>query len=134
MMEPVLRLPRRYDMARTRAVVALVAVGVPATVAVFTLVAWWNRTGCFSYRNYERIETGMLLEEVDGLLGRPGEEIPPEWVSTVPPWAKISGSPAGWLGVVWGDRFFLWKSGHCEVFVGVTDGRVTSKWYWEPSL
>jgi hypothetical protein len=115
-------------------ILALVAVGVAAAVAVLTLAIWWDRTGCFSYRNYERIETGMRLEEVENLLGCHGDEVSSTSVTRVPAYAKLPESPTGWYGVVWGDRFFLWKSGHCKVFVGVTDGWVTSKWYWEPSL
>jgi hypothetical protein len=98
-----------------------------AIVAIFTLGVWWDETGCFSYRNYKRIHTGMRLEDIEDLLACPGEEIPPTCLMGVPPYAKPSGSPPGWLGVVRGDRFFLWESENRKIFVGVTDGRVMSK-------
>src|SRR5262245_21178524 len=98
---------RSPAMSWQKATAALVGLLVLAGVA-----ALYGRTGRFSYANYERITNGMELSQVESLLGGPGEEIPPGHVPTVPPYAKLAGSPEGWLGVVWGERYFRWESSY----------------------
>jgi hypothetical protein len=109
-------------------------------LAVLGCVAWWNQTGCISYRNFERINKGMELERVEELLGSPREEIPLHEVPGVPPYAKFPEAPDGWLGVVWGERCYRWEEhgrwigGDRTIYVGVTGGRVVSKFLDEDSL
>jgi hypothetical protein len=85
-----------------------------------TLVLWCPK-GHVSYCNYERIQVGMALGDVEAILGSPGTEI--DEVPTTPEKPVVSG-----------DRFFRWESNHTEIIVGIRDDRVCDKWYWEPSL
>src|SRR4051794_8889707 len=77
-----------------------------------------------SWRNYERINQGMTLAEVEALVGGPGQEI--HSVPTYP----------GYKPVVTGDRFFRWEGdvNSRRVIVGLRDGRVCDKWFREDSL
>jgi hypothetical protein len=101
-------------------------------IAAATLVAWVYRPGCFSQANYERIQVGMSREQVAELLGSLGEET--KNIPGYPSYVRLPGAPPGWTGVVWGDTFVHWRDGHCDIYVGFAEGRVTSKHYWEPSL
>jgi hypothetical protein len=112
--------------------IGVILLGLAASVA--GILAWSDRTGCLSRGNYERVTKGMELSQVELLLGGPGEEIPPEQVPTVPSWARFADAPEGWPGVVWGERYFRWETGSRTIHIGVQDGKVVSKWYWEPSL
>ena len=82
-----------------------------------------------SQRNFDRIEKGMDLEQVERLLG-PGEQIRPTEAPGVPPYAKFPDSPDGCYGVVWGDHFFRWRDGEDAVLVGFSNGTVASKYRW----
>lgn len=79
-----------------------------------------------SKENYTRIKNGMTLREVETLLG-PGTETERQYVPTTSPTREP---------VVYGDRFYSWKDVQTgkEIFVGVKDGVVCDKWYWEPDL
>jgi hypothetical protein len=111
----------------------LVAAGLFAALIVAAM--WSCRPGCFSHPNYERIRVGMGVGEVDRLLGGAGAVVRPEEVPTYPEaYGLKPGAPAGWYGVVWGDEFREWWEDERHIMVGLKDGRVVSKWYWEPSL
>jgi hypothetical protein len=101
-------------------------------IAAGALTAWIYWPGCFSYANYQRIQVGMSREQVAELLGSPGEET--ESIPGHPPYVHLPGAPPGWTGVVWGDTFVHWEDGGRDIYVGFAEGRVTSKFYWEPSL
>jgi hypothetical protein len=103
-----------------------------ALLAVVGLYAWVNWPGRFSYSNYERIEVGMSRERVAELLGSPGEET--KTIPGFPRYVFRPGAPPGWTGVVWGDTFVHWQDGNRDIYVGLSEGRVASKYYWEPSL
>jgi hypothetical protein len=102
------------------------------TIAVSSIYAWVNQTGCFSYANFERIQVGMSREEVADLLGSFGQETTS--IPGYPPYVHLPGAPPGWTGVVWGDTFVHWEDDGREIYVGFSNGRVTSTHYWEPSL
>ncbi|MBX9623191.1 MAG: hypothetical protein K2X82_05200 [Gemmataceae bacterium] len=110
------------------------------TLAVLSCVAWWIQPGCRSHRNYERIEKGMELERVQALLDSPGEEISFDGIPGVAPHSKFPDAPDGWLGVVWGGRCYIWQErgrwvgADRTVYVGVSDGRVVSKYLLEHSF
>ena len=93
-----------------------------ATLSVVGGFLYGDREGSFSYANYERIQTGMSHERVAELLGSSGEQT-----------KNIRGFNTG-AGVVWGDTFVHWRAGDDDIYVGFAEGRVTSKYYWEPSL
>lgn len=101
-------------------------------VAAGALTAWWYWPGCFSHANYDRIQSGMSREQVAKLLGSPGEET--KSIPGHPPYVQKPGYPPGWTGVVWGDTFIHWQDGYRDIYVGFVEGRVASKWYYEPSL
>ena len=96
------------------------------------VTAWVYWPGCFSHANYERIQAGMSREQVAELLGSPGEET--KSIPGHPPYVQKSGYPQGWTGVVWGDTFVHWQDGHRDIYAGFAEGRITSKWYYEPSF
>ena len=118
------KLPRRRWVIASAVALLAVAAGL--------LYAWTERTGCFSYSNYQRIQAGMSREQVAELLGSPGEET--KNIPGVPPYVRLPGAPPGWRGAVWGDTFVHWQDGSRDIYVGFSEGRVTSKDYWEPSL
>ena len=94
---------------------------------------WLDLPRCFSYFNFDRIEEGMKLERVQELLGTDGEEILLTQIPYVPPYDKFPEPLARWHGVVWGERCYCWteKSGDRTIYVGVTDGRIVSKYIHE---
>jgi len=114
---------RAWMIASVLAVLAI-AIGLP--------YAWTQRTGCFSYSNYQRIQNRMSREQVIELLGSSGEVT--QNIPEFPPYVHLPGAPPGWTGVVWGDTFVHWRDGNRDIYVGFSEGRVTSKDYWEPSL
>ncbi|WP_439626239.1 hypothetical protein [Gemmata sp.] len=128
-------MPRRkFTPVAGLAVATLVSVLVVALGA-----AWWNRPGCYSGRNYERIEKGMTLEQVEALLGKPGEEVPDYEIPRgrprgEPPDPTFGGDvPGSWCGGVWGDPVYRWWKtrpyvGAAQILVGVSGGRVISKY------
>jgi hypothetical protein len=105
----------------------------------------------FSYCNYQRVQAGMNLEEVQALLG-PGTEIERRWVPqevrpkpgvVVPPPgpnATVRDYPVVEVPVVDGDRFFRWEAdapwlqSGAYIIIAFRDGKVCDKTYWEPSL
>jgi hypothetical protein len=75
---------------------------------------------------YDKISVGTGIDEVEKRLGA-GKELP---ANEVP---RLQGMGKEVMSVT-GDQFFEWTEGSREIWVGVKDGRVYSKWYWEPSL
>jgi hypothetical protein len=112
------------------------------TAALAVLLSAWKTLdlwvdyveGPISSRGFSRIKIGMSLDEVEAILG-PGEQISLEHVTQIPgsPYAKRKGNLDL---VVEGDEFFRWHNSKCgmEIQLGLRDGRVCDKWYWEPSL
>ena len=111
---------------------AIASAVVLLAVAAVLLYARADRTACFSYTDYQRIQNGMSREPVAELLGSPGEET--KSIPGFPAYVHLPGAPPGWTGVVWGDTFVHWQDGDRDIYVGFAEGRVTSKHYWEPSL
>ena len=106
-------------------------------VFVVALDAYLHRPGRFCCRNYERIRVGMPLAEVEALLGAPGQEIAPEDFPLSPDFSQ----PVPWKQpkpVVNGDRFFRWVAPENynggAIIVGIKNGTVCDKWYWEERL
>ena len=95
---------------------------------------WTIRTGCISYHNYKRIQVGMSRVEVIQLLGLSGEVVEANQIPIVPNYAIPPGSPAGWSGAVWGDSYVRWYDGQQKIYIGLVEGRVVNKWYWQLSL
>jgi hypothetical protein len=94
---------------------------------VLWVYLWETRRGCFSYTNYQRIDIGMTLGQVHSLLGTTGEVIEVKYV----PFQKRSD---GIARVVQGESYWKWGNPNGYIYLGVTDGRVTGKYYSEPSL
>jgi hypothetical protein len=93
------------------------------TLALLVTLYWCCRPGVFSYVNYWRISPGMILPQVERLIGKPGKEISPR---------EVPGTPTGPL--VSGDRFFRWEDGNRVIFISLKSGVVYEKYYWEPSF
>ncbi|HLW68372.1 MAG TPA: hypothetical protein VKS79_23850 [Gemmataceae bacterium] len=100
------------------------------TVGLLTCLAFWYfflwcppKEVCEC--NYKKLKIGMTLDQVELVLGEPGVEMP---VNEVPRY------PSG--PVVQGDSFYEWKGSinGIKVIVGIKDGRVCDKWYWEADL
>lgn len=99
-------------------------------IAGGALTAWIYWPGRISHANFQRIQVGMSREQVADLLGSLGEE-----TKSIPSHdVHLPGSPPGWTGVVWGDTFVHWKDGNRLIYIGLAEGRVTSKFYWKYSL
>jgi hypothetical protein len=77
-------------------------------------------------QDYDKIEIGMTLSEVEALIGRPGKELKQEGVTR----------QRNDRAVVEGDRFYKWTGpiNGQEIILGVRDARVCDKWYGEYSL
>jgi hypothetical protein len=66
----------------------------------------------------------MTVGDVESILGA-GHERTEDFVPTIPPFG-----PA-----IKGERFYEWQGeAGSEIWVGVRDGRICDKWYYEPSL
>jgi hypothetical protein len=105
------------------------------------------------YRNYQRIEVGMTLEQVETILGpgqkiHPGDvptyrrEVPPPGVKYEPPGPTVTAYryPTKEVPVVEGDRFYRWlehpdrPNSTSFIVVAFRDGKVSGKFYWSYSL
>jgi hypothetical protein len=114
-------------------------IGVIVVTMLATVGSWAHfhsqRTGVFSYENYQRIRVGMATGEVESLLGMPGKEIEDAELPHVVDWSEPIESPQRTKPVVKGERFLQWRVEHGErIVVGLRGGSVSEKWYWEPSL
>ena len=110
--------------------------------AVAFLLSMWQVLGLWldyiegpiSERGFKKIAIGMRLDKVEAILG-PGEQIPAEHVTQIPgsPYAKRKGNLDL---VIDGDQFFSWYNPEYgrRIEVGVRNGKVCDKFYWEPSL
>ena len=106
-------------------VVAIVMLLTAATAVALSF--WLGRTGVVSRFNYDRIQVGMSREQVEALLGSPGTEV--KSIPGVQPDMQAPGAPPGWTGVVWGDTYLYWESGPDQIWVGLSQGRVVSRFY-----
>jgi len=95
---------------------------------------WENRTGTFSYADFQRIQPGMHLKEIEDLLGGPGLEVNQSRVAGIVNWDAPIDSPERVKPVVSGDRIHRWEQGNRYILVSIKGGVVHEKWYWEPSL
>ena len=107
---------------------------VSATVAALTIAATWCRSGRFSHCNFERIETGMKLDDVETLLGASGREITADQLPGIVDWSVPVDSPKRIKGAIAGEKFYRWEDGARYILISLTAGVVHEKWYWEPSL
>jgi hypothetical protein len=103
-------------------------------IAAMALLLWSNRTGTFSYANFERISPGMSLVDVEDLLGSHGNEIPEPELPSIVDWGVPVGHPRRIKPVVTGDRYIRWVEGSSYIIISMRGGMVAEKWYWEPSL
>ena len=110
--------------------------GALALFAVLLVVAalWFNRTGVFSYANFDRIRPGIRVAEVELLLGGPGTEMPEPELPGIVDWSVPVDHPKRVKAVVTGERYIRWKQGESYVIVSLRDEVVAEKWYYEPSL
>ena len=75
----------------------------------------------------------MPIEEAELLLGSTGFDIKEKNVTMIS--GNVKDAPPGWNLVVWGDSYKRWgpEFGN-HILIGIRDGKVLSKWYWEYSL
>ena len=126
--------PRRRFQFRLRTLLIVVTLFCLAVGGCLSLVAWLDRIGMSSYANYERIQPGMTLSEVEKLLGGPGTEKLQNQLPQVVDWTVPLGSPNRLKTVVSGDQYFRWKNDDEEAIVSLRRGVVSEKWYYKPSL
>ncbi len=93
-------------------------------VVIAPLILAECRTGVISECNFEKIRLGMTVSEAEAILGS-GQELEGKYV----PYTDTG-------PVINGDRFFKWEGGTTAraVWVGIRNGRICDKWYWEPSF
>lgn len=136
-------------LSRSKMMRCLVILLVPLVAGtVFGFIVWSFLPGPFK-ADYQRITNGMELNQVEAIMGGPGQEIPS---NRMPGFSRPrSGAPPGWLGVVWGERCFEWRISHYQpgrpppvlwpryegtetIYIGITDGKVVSKYYMKDAL
>jgi hypothetical protein len=86
---------------------------------------WYFLTDTKLRQDYHKIAVGVPLPEVEALLGGPGKQLKEK---------ELPETPCG--PVVNGDQFYQWTGplNGQKIIIGVRDGRVCAKWYWEYSL
>ncbi len=106
----------------------LLAIGLLALMAIAEC-----QNGKVTRCNYDKVKAGMTVREAEIFLG-PSQESSEKWVPS-------ERSPDGIARVVSGDRYFKWEDKRIEngtpdrsVWVGVRNGKIINKWYWEPSF
>lgn len=118
-------------------VLGFVALAVLLVGGVLALAAWFNRHVVVSWANYERIRPGMMVEEVERLMGAPGSEVT---VTNGLPQVVDHGVPLGdpkrIKPVVSGERYLKWNLAENDrtVIVSLQGGVVAEKWFRELSL
>jgi hypothetical protein len=127
----------RIAMRRRKLIATVVGLAVLTTAGVLWArheQSEWvesQRIGRISRANYARIENGMSMEKVEGLLGSPGE-----LTEYVPQVVNLTGTPLNIVrhvaNVVSGDKLYLWEpegaTPRTHIFVGFTKSRVVSKY------
>jgi hypothetical protein len=94
---------------------------------IISVLLWYYLEETRFYRKYTRIHLGMTIKDVEGILGK-GQNHQKEDV-------PVGRFPGGTIvPVVVGERFINWEYKFKTIWVGMRNGEVVSKWYWEPSL
>jgi hypothetical protein len=106
---------------------AAIAVSVLIVLGI-AFIAWsCFRTGFISYPNYNRIQAGMAIADVERLLGTPAREIAQSDVD------NRDGKPA-----ISGDRFFEFGEhtgyGTGYIQISTRGGKVAEKYYFHYSF
>ena len=116
----------------------LIAVLLAVLMAFATLVAFDCHPGKYSTCNFGQVREGMKLEEVKALLGKPDVVIDesqlPSFVTGLPAPLSAVVQPSRVTPIDPGHTFYRWSNGSAEAIIGLKDGLVKGKWYWEPSL
>jgi hypothetical protein len=118
---------------RWRKLVRAILIGMAVTGAMVAWYEWVARDpiSCVSRANYQRIQVGMSLAEVEELFGSPGEQMPLDRLSNYGDDVVVPGAPPGWHYAVWGDEYYRWTGSefliHNYVWMGFRDGRLVSK-------
>jgi len=112
------RLPIQYRIRDILVVFAVVAAFLGVLAGIQTIR---YARGKFTAINFQRIEVGMTIAEVETLLGSAGAEV--SW----PPMLNQK-------SVISGQRYFRWDSGINAIYVSVRNDVVAEKYYFAPSL
>jgi hypothetical protein len=99
--------------------------------AVFAAYLFYPSRVVPSRADLARIRSGMSAQEVEAAIG-PAREIPSADVPKVVDRNSAGGKRI--VPVVHGARVLKWEHTLLgrELYVGLDDDRVVSKWYWEP--
>lgn len=121
-------------------VLSLIAIAL--ALASFTFLASRD-TGKLTRRNYDRIQLGMTLNDVESILGQ-GEDVSGRFGAV-----KRGDKTYQWEvpHIVQGEKAYKWeewsirsngtfnyKYGERTIYVGFQDGKVCDKDYWQPSF
>jgi hypothetical protein len=115
-----------------RLAIGCALVGVLAVLLAIGLLALMAIAECQNGKvtrcNYDKVKAGMTVREAETFLGL-SQESSEEWVPS-------ERRPEGVARVVSGDKYFHWedKTTARDVWVGVRNGKIINKWYWEPSF
>jgi hypothetical protein len=95
---------------------------------------WVGSTYYSAFAYYERIQTGMTLDEVERVLGHPGREVRESELERTVDWNLPVGHPRRVKPVISGEHYFRWEKGSGYIIVSLRGGVVAEKWYWESNL
>ena len=109
---------------------------VMLSLALVLVAGWvlgvWCPRGFVCPCNYKKIRAGMTLDEVEAILGGPGNQIGWRDLPKAPASINTGNKHNAYVG---GDRFFRWRGGFNGryIIVGARDGKVCDKFFWENS-
>ncbi len=105
-----------------------------AVVGALAISVRLFRPGQFSRFNFERIDAGMKLSDVELLLGAAGVEIRADQLPGIVDWSVPVDSPKRIKVAIAGEKFYRWEDGARHILISLKADVVHEKWYWEPSF
>jgi hypothetical protein len=86
---------------RSRRVLLFKGLAIPMTIAglLIVMASLWKPRTAITRENYERIQVGMRLEEVDEILGGPSRDEATALLN-LDPKEKVTPEEAHWLGIL----------------------------------
>ncbi len=121
------------DCVTVSKAIVIVSFAMSPVALVLSVLLWRYYAEQKLYYGYQTIHAGMSLLEVEQVLGR-GVEIDQQELPTRVDFTEPDPSKRR-RPVVTGRRFYRWEDGNGRrVIIGINNGRVVDKSYWEPSL
>jgi hypothetical protein len=89
---------------------------------------WFGTSGTFSRLNYERIQPGMSLAQIEQLLGEPGESLEEQYVTHV---VDRSDEQRREKPVIHGEKYYRWRKKALCIIVSFENEVVAEKYFNE---